>query len=130
MLATVLVLALSGAPQGISIRVGPFEARARATSAELALVTAAVERELKAQGYAVVSGDGKAEAFIAGTLEREAEQWSLHVTLVNPATQTELEDVRLGVGARDELPKAGAEAAKKLAAEIRARWGVRARLKL
>jgi hypothetical protein len=130
MVTIVLLLALSGAPQGVSVKLVPLEAKAGATAADALLVTRALEAELKAQGYAVVGAEAKAQALIAGRLERDAQRWTLHVTLVNVADKLEVDDTRLNVAAREELSKAGTEAAKTLAAAIRQTWGVRARIKL
>lgn len=129
MLTLALLLTLQQAPQGVSVRVQPLELKG-AAAADATLVSTALETELRAQGYAVVSKNAAARALVAGTLERDKDTWRLHVALVRADEQVELDDTRLEVHQRDALATAGKEAAKQLASTIRQTWGVRAKIKV
>ncbi len=128
MLSLVLFLSLSGAPQGVSVKVAALELRGKATRAEADLVTTAVSAELTAQGYALRT-DEHGQALITGSLERRDEGWRLHLTLVRTADQLDLDDVTTNLARADELPRAGTESARSLARAIRLNWGVRAHVK-
>jgi pyruvate/2-oxoglutarate dehydrogenase complex dihydrolipoamide dehydrogenase (E3) component len=126
-LSLLIMLSLSGAPQGVTVQVSTLELRSRATRAEAELVSSAVVQELTAQGYELRTD--KAQALISGSLDRSDQGWRVHLTLVRSADQLDLDDVTLNVGRREELAKAGTEGARSLARSIRMNWGVRARVK-
>lgn len=127
-LALAMALSLTGAPQAVSVKVTALELKGGSTTLDADLVSKAVSTELTKQGYAIVSE--KAQARIAGRLEKSKDGYLVHLTLVREADAVELDDVKLRAGTREELTKAGTEGAKKLATEIRLAWGVRAKIKL
>jgi hypothetical protein len=128
MLSVALLLSLSAAPQGVSVKVAPLELRGKATRAEAELVTAAVGAELSAQGYGLLN-DERSQALVTGSIERGDDGWRVHLTLVRTADQLDLDDVTTNVGRKEELAKAGTESARALARAIRMNWGVRAHVK-
>lgn len=127
--ALLLMLTMATAPQGLVIRLAPLELRGAATQLEADLVTNAIEREWRSQGYEVVT-QGSAQAMLAGRLEKNEQGWVLHVTLVDAKREVELDDVKLSVARREALGSSGTEAAKSLASTLRQTFGVRAKVKL
>ncbi len=126
--AVLLSVVLAAAPQGVSVKVSALELTDGALKADAELLTTALSTELKQQGYQV--SDSKPQALVAGSLRRSETGWHVHLTLVRTSNEQELDDERLDLAQRSELPKAGTELAKRLASAIRSHWGVRARIKL
>jgi len=124
-------MCVSGAPQGVTVRVeAPVAAGASKADAEA--VATAVRAELTAEGYGVLKpGDGgTAMASVTGTLARDEGGLLVVLTLTKVADKTVLDEERARVKQAAELPAAGTDLAKRLATEIRLTWGVRTKLKV
>lgn len=131
-LALAAALVLSAAPQGVSIRLAALSAPAEAR-AEVNAVTQALTSELTAEGYAVVAAADtrtRPKAELTGSLTTRDGGYFLVLTLVRTADGQVVEELKTLVRSAKELPGAATEAAKKLGAEIRLTWGVRAKIKL
>ncbi len=127
-LALLAVAALGASPQGVTVRVETPAAKG-ASAADAEAVAKAVQGELKAQGYGVVTA-GKAHASITGTVTKGDGGFLVALTLTRESDAQVLDDARGTAKAAAELPRVGVEVAKALATEIRIAWGVRTKLKL